>query len=138
MEVSRIPPRVLVRYLDAVEVRGPDECWGWDKSVGSHGYGQIGWQDNDLRSNYLAHRIAFAIYHGEIPWNLTVDHLCHVKTCQNPNHLRLLPNVDNARDNGQGAKTHCPQGHPYGGDNLYIDGRGHRRCNACRRMRRRT
>lgn len=31
------------------------------------------------------------------------------------------------------AKTHCPQGHPYSGDNLYVhpDGR-HRACRTCR------
>jgi hypothetical protein len=30
-------------------------------------------------------------------------------------------------------KTHCPQGHPYSGDNLYIQpGSGSRMCKACR------
>jgi hypothetical protein len=29
------------------------------------------------------------------------------------------------------AVTHCPQGHPYEGDNLYLDG-GRRRCRTCR------
>ena len=37
---------------------------------------------------------------------------------------------------GQGsnmrAKTHCPQGHPYEGDNLSIDARGGRNCRICR------
>ena len=30
-------------------------------------------------------------------------------------------------------KTHCPQGHPYEGDNLFIDASGTRRCRACQR-----
>jgi len=31
------------------------------------------------------------------------------------------------------AKTHCPQGHPYEGDNLYINPVGHRICRQCGR-----
>lgn len=30
-------------------------------------------------------------------------------------------------------KTHCPQGHPYAGDNLYLDPIGNRHCKTCRR-----
>lgn len=30
-------------------------------------------------------------------------------------------------------RTHCPQGHPYSGDNLYLPKRGGRQCRACRR-----
>ena len=32
-------------------------------------------------------------------------------------------------------KTHCPQGHPYSGDNLYVTPRGHRECVTCRKTR---
>lgn len=37
----------------------------------------------------------------------------------------------------QPLKTHCPHGHPYEGDNLYIGRRGHkdRRCRECARIR---
>lgn len=33
----------------------------------------------------------------------------------------------------QRLKTHCPQGHPYSGDNLKLDPDGHRQCRTCRR-----
>jgi hypothetical protein len=32
------------------------------------------------------------------------------------------------------AKTHCPKGHPYSGDNLEVNNRGHRLCRACRKI----
>lgn len=32
--------------------------------------------------------------------------------------------------------THCPQGHPYAGDNLYVDTRGRRLCRICRKVAR--
>lgn len=43
----------------------------------------------------------------------------------------------------QVSKTHCPQGHPYAGDNLVINSKGRRECRICknesnRRYRERT
>ena len=67
---------------------------------------------------------------------MTVDHKCHNRVCCNPSHLRLLTNVENATDNLQGRKTHCPHGHPYWGENLYVSPRGDRRCRTCARDRR--
>lgn len=31
------------------------------------------------------------------------------------------------------GRTHCPHGHPYSGDNLYIDPAGNKRCRTCTR-----
>jgi hypothetical protein len=36
------------------------------------------------------------------------------------------------------AKTHCPAGHPYAGDNLYVGKNGNRKCRACQRKRMRA
>jgi hypothetical protein len=32
-----------------------------------------------------------------------------------------------------GTRTHCPKGHPYAGENLYVDPHGHRHCRICMR-----
>lgn len=37
----------------------------------------------------------------------------------------------------QAAKTHCPRGHEYVGENLYLDKHGHRLCRACNREKQR-
>jgi len=34
------------------------------------------------------------------------------------------------------VKTHCPKGHPYDGENLYVSPRGYRNCRACAREQR--
>lgn len=108
--------------------------WLFTGSVNSDGYGKT-W---DGSRTVLAHRVAWTLDAGvQIPDGLTVDHRCHVLLCCNPEHLQLLANVDNARKNLQGVKTHCPSGHPYDGENLFVDRRGHRRCRACARARRR-
>jgi hypothetical protein len=40
------------------------------------------------------------------------------------------------RPNSNVTKTHCPKGHIYEGDNLYIDPKGNRRCRECKRLSR--
>ena len=34
----------------------------------------------------------------------------------------------------QQAKTHCPLGHPYAGENLYVAPNGSRQCRMCKRF----
>ena len=125
---------INVAYFDTwpfsprFEQRGPDECWPWLRAVGNHGYGIT----YDGVASRLAHRVAWTLHHQrQIPEGDTVDHFCHVRTCVNPAHLRLLSNVDNATDNGQRSKTHCPKGHLYDEANTVIDSKGYRKCRAC-------
>jgi hypothetical protein len=113
-----------------VDVKGEDDCWPWLQSVGGHGYGQT-WDGVTVR---LAHRVAWSLRHGEqVPTGMTIDHECHNQICCNPLHLRVKTNVDNATDQGQRDKTHCPEGHPYDTFNTYVDPKGHRRCRCCAR-----
>jgi hypothetical protein len=128
-------PSLDVRYLlehdwwKDVDIGDDDACWPWLQSTASHGYGQT-WDGITVR---LAHRVAWTLTHGAIPPDMTIDHVCRNRRCCNPAHLRLLPNVENARLNGNGDKTHCPRGHEYAGANLYVAPRGDRRCRECAR-----
>ena len=130
----RVPARIQQRTADRLVKPTPDACWDWPMSVGSHGYGQIGFVENGKRTMVLIHRAMWEWANGPIPGDLTVDHLCKNRRCGNPAHLRLLPNEINARC--QCDKTECPKGHAYAGGNLYVDPRGYRRCRACARARR--
>lgn len=118
-------------FWSRAEVAADDDCWLWRLAPGTHGYGQV----SDGSGTFLAHRAAWALANGrQVPDGMTIDHVCHVRMCVNPAHLRPLPNVDNARDNLQAFKTHCPQGHPYAGTNLivYTNPKG-QTCRKCRR-----
>lgn len=75
---------------------------------------------------------------------LTIDHLCRNPLCVNPDHLEPVTNSENVRRaaaagayEGNGAhhraKTHCPKGHPYSGENLYRTPSGKRKCRECER-----
>lgn len=101
------PQRVIERVMSKYDVR-PDGCWISRYSVGSHGYAQIAWQVDGKSHVTVAHRVAWQSANGPIPKGMTIDHECHVRTCVNPAHLRLMTNVDNARGGG-GLNVGQPQ-----------------------------
>ena len=116
------------RFWASVDKRGPDECWPWLGYIDVHGYGKQG-----LR---YAYRAAYELMVGPIPEGLTIDHLCRVTWCVNPAHMEPVTRAENASRGQNGRKTHCPQGHPYSGENLYVSpNTPDRRCRACARER---
>ena len=96
------------------------ECWISDYSLGSHGYAQVGWVEDGVRGMTVCHRVAWmAANQQPIPKGMTVDHICRRRPCVNPLHLRLIPNSENASDNGmrerhtnQPTGRLCRRGHP--------------------------
>jgi hypothetical protein len=111
-------------------------CWLWIGTK-SHGYGTI----RDRGMTIKAHRAMYELLVGPIPIGLTIDHLCRVTNCVNPDHLEpVTQRINNLRGTGvsarNAAKTHCPQGHRYDEINTRIY-RGMRYCRACSSMRRR-
>ena len=125
-------PSVLDRFLAKI-VADPHGCWIWQACTGANGYGQF-WVDGRI---VKAHRWSYEHFVGPIPDGLELDHMCRVRNCVNPHHLEPVTHTENVR-RGEGgkhhrAKTHCPQGHPYDGDNTYVWVNGGRRCRICRR-----
>lgn len=114
-------------------------CIIWTRGGNGQGYGHI-WIDGATR---LAHRVAYELF-APIPEGLVLDHLCRTPACINANHLEPVTLVENVM-RGQGCmaeyarRTHCPQGHPYEGENLWLrpaanNGSGARRCRECKRI----
>jgi len=108
------------------------ECWTW-KGTTLNGYGTF----YDGKKSVFAHRQSYELIKGNIPDGLQLDHLCRNRLCVNPEHLEPVTckeniNRGNTGDN-QRDKTHCPQGHPYSGENLRITSLGYRECRICSR-----
>lgn len=98
------PPRVIARLLSKTEEAG--DCVLSLYSTASHGYSQVGWVENGKTIMRLGHRVAWEAEHGPIPDGMTIDHTCRTRRCIKITHLRLLPNVVNATDNGnRGRRT---------------------------------
>lgn len=77
------------RFWGNVDKSG--ECWLWTRFLNSHGYGQL----NSQNRRWLAHRFSYTLHAGPIPEGVQLDHLCHVRSCVNPSHLRLVTNKQN-------------------------------------------
>lgn len=121
-------------------------CWLWVLAVNKDGYGKL----KKNRKSLIAHRFTYEQLVGPIPAGLEIDHLCTNKSCVNPAHLEPVPTKVNiermhkrrpeaktrlgriARER-RDARTHCPQGHPYSGDNLRIAPSGQQVCKTCTR-----
>jgi hypothetical protein len=126
----------LLAKLNARYTISPSGCWLWTGPKNSKGYGRLA-VDGVLRG---AHRLMYELVIGQIPQGLTLDHLCRIRNCVNPEHVEPVPNKVNVlRGIGHTAinarKTHCLLGHPYSGDNLFLSKDGHRRCRTCIRAR---
>lgn len=115
-------------------------CWIWQGRVSSTGCPMLWIHERD--ADLSVARVLFEIVKGEIPRGYRLFHTCHNRRCVNPEHMKpvtpfesmtlsqLSPSVQNM------AKTHCPKGHPYAGDNLKLDRAGRNRlCRTCRNER---
>lgn len=120
------------RMLEMVQPEPNSGCWLWIGAT-TNGYGVTSL--NGVL--YRAHRVFFEATHGPVKMGLQIDHLCRVRSCVNPDHLEAVTQQENIARGDGGAhwrnKTHCPSGHPYSGDNLYLNSKGYRWCKTCRR-----
>jgi len=71
-----------------------------------------------------------------------LDHLCKTRQCVNPDHLEAVTHKENIRRGETGKhnnhhnkfKTHCPQGHEYSKENMYVYLNGGRQCKTCKQF----
>lgn len=118
-------------YRAKIRVNEATGCWEWTGLMNGTGYGS--------HAGTCAHRFSWSLKNGPIPKGMQIDHLCRNRACSNPDHLELVTaQENNRRSNSASArnheKTHCPAGHPYEGDNLYVRPDGKRDCKACKQI----
>jgi hypothetical protein len=123
-----IRPEDIARFWSRVKkgVPGPLEtpCWIWQGAPRNHeGYGQF----HIAGRNHAPHTIVLMLLQGiEGSREVFADHICRVRMCCNPDHLRLVTPKENALQNNESpfaknaAKTHCSKGHPLSGENIAL------------------
>lgn len=129
------------RFWNKVDASG--DCWLWiGATFTPKAYGQFRVGKRLVK----AHRYAWEDLVGKIPPDMTIDHLCRVKLCVNPDHLEVVtasinsirgmknripkpPHVPQKR--GAKRKEVCKRGHLLAEARTYR--RGHYEVRACRK-----
>ena len=124
----RLLPETMHEYVD---VQG--DCWIWQREIDRHGYGRVRKQGHNRR----AHRLVYELLVGPIPDGMTIDHLCRVRSCVNPDHLEPVTATENVRRSPLVTPTHCVNGHLLADGNVYVSaGRPTWKvCRLCQRKR---
>jgi hypothetical protein len=130
------------RYWKCVLPEPNSGCYFWMGRLDPDGYGRVNigyFGDANRKTSVLAHRAAYEHFIGAIPFGLEIDHKCRIRCCVNPEHLECVTHQVNikrgiykGKKSSNSYKTHCPKGHPYFGENLYLIGK-RRQCRICRR-----
>lgn len=88
-----VAPPTLAERLAAGHAVDDAGCWIWQGAPGKNGYGRMSIGD---RLQYV-HRLSYEHHVGPIPDGLTIDHLCRVRMCINPEHLEPVTFAENTR-----------------------------------------
>lgn len=85
---------LLAKLLSLIVINQSTECWNWQGTKTSDGYGRIGVSGR----LHLAHRVMFSLQRKAIPKGMLVLHKCDNPACINPGHLFLGTQQDNMTD----------------------------------------
>jgi len=107
-----------------------EACWIWTAADSGDGYGIFTINSKNRR----AHRLAYELTVGPIPEGMSLDHLCRVRNCINPEHLEPVTVAENNR-RAAAYKTACTRGHEYTPENTRYNSAGARACRECDRWR---
>ena|SRR5215831_17754095 len=98
-------------------------CWLWTGPVDGKGYGLV----YDGERVTRAHRLSYVFHVDDLPRGVQVHHLCGMKRCINPDHLRAVTDAEHRELHPRFRPT-CPKGHR----RVVVNGRG--RCRECDRI----
>lgn len=127
---------ILARLWRHIEPEPMSGCWIWIANRFWDGYGQthIGSKTDGSVRKVRVHRLMYEHARGQIPEEMTLDHLCRVRACVNPAHLEVATVRENIlRGESPSAQasraTHCRHGHSL--HDAYTNYRGNRQCRPC-------
>lgn len=119
--------------------------WIFKRAIPEPNTGCFLWTKGTTREGYGKHRIAFEKVYGPVPKGMDLDHICRVKCCVNPDHLRIVTRSQNMRYAvfQRALATHCKRGHPFTDENTRIEiirdpvhgDRTRRKCRMCAKER---
>lgn len=97
-------PADVFKYIDTHD-NDPNVCWEWTGALGGRdgrGYFVV------EGKRYMAHRLVYMIFNGDIPEKMVVRHKCDNAQCCNPMHLELGTKSDNELDKYRRGRAGLP------------------------------
>ena len=99
------PPKASTEErFDSKVVSAATGCWLWVGATYEQGYGMFNAGEGRI---VRAHRFSFERRVGPIPQGMTIDHICEVKNCVNPNHLEIVTAAENRRRYRERQRQHA-------------------------------
>jgi hypothetical protein len=115
-------------------VQRTEGCWLWTGPLQKNGYGYTRWKLGTKWGHARVHRLFYEHYVEKISEGLEIDHICKVRSCVRPDHLRAVTHAENLstrNHRGKARAEFCGSGqHRMTDDNVYNFSRG-RACKAC-------
>jgi hypothetical protein len=117
---TTISPATVARFWSRVNKDAPDGHWLWigaDRNRDGYGAFEVN------GTSTQPHVVVFRLMGVEIPEGMVVDHICRVRKCCNPAHLRIVPPRVNAIENNlspfaiNARAQVCKYGHPFTPEN---------------------
>lgn len=112
--------RAVHRFFDKVDLgESDDSCWLWRGGLNNYGYGVFTHKflgpPGNLKTHRTrslgAHQYSYFVFNRQMSGmgtDMVVDHLCKVRHCVNPTHLRMVENWVNS---STGEEAECKRGH---------------------------
>ena len=84
-----IEKELLTKIYAKLDIDEETMCWWYTGSTNGKGYGRTyhKWEADKKGRNYGVHRLMYEVFHGPIPENREVHHICGVRNCCNPAHF---------------------------------------------------
>lgn len=95
--------------MDRLSMPVPEAgCHAWLGKIGTGGYAYIAYRDGSRRLHRKAATVALELAGRPRPEGLEVDHLCRMRWCVNPDHMRYATRSENSLNRGLYGKTPDP------------------------------
>lgn len=102
--IDRIEDRCNIEFTGFIIDGQPSPCHLWTGPTSGEGRGG-GYGRMSLNGHTVAvHLVSYTHYHGYIPGNKQIDHLCNQRLCCNPQHLELVSHIKNQRRRSKRTK----------------------------------
>lgn len=90
------------RFWGNVARAAANACWPWARAANGSGYGVHRCGAGGVSYTTMAHRVAWSLANGRaIPDGKVIDHICGMRLCCNPAHLRVVDQRTNVRASGK-------------------------------------